>query len=192
MAIHPGGVSRPQTPPKPSAAGSVGRGGAAEGTSFAACGTASDPQLAPTSLRRAPFSMMRKGRKNQQGRDFDFPPLHPSLKTTNQGGLRAPLLDVPPRAGGCVIPRGSFQRWGNRSSPSLAVFKGWGVGAGEIRNPPPRPFLSRRFLLERKRCRRRHGPPKLRKKDAVKTHSVLLGYRDYSPTTAAQRGHSSV
>ena len=35
-------------PPKPSEAGSVGRGGTVEGTSFAACGEASDPQLVPT------------------------------------------------------------------------------------------------------------------------------------------------
>ena len=35
-------------PPKPSEAGSVGRGGAVEGVSFAACGEANDLKLAPT------------------------------------------------------------------------------------------------------------------------------------------------
>ncbi len=38
----------PSTKSKPSEAGSIWRGGAAEGTSFPACGEASDPQLVPT------------------------------------------------------------------------------------------------------------------------------------------------
>ena len=47
-AAAPGEMIITGPPPKPSEAGSVGRGGTVEGTSFAACGEASDPQLVPT------------------------------------------------------------------------------------------------------------------------------------------------
>ena len=52
--------------------------------------------------------MMRKGRKNQQGRDFDFPPLHPLLKTTKEGELRFPHLWNLPQA--ALLP--AFRRRG--------------------------------------------------------------------------------
>ena len=49
-------------------------------------------------LRRHRFLSKESGGKERvRAGDFDFPrPDTPPLKTTNQGGLRAPLLDVPP------------------------------------------------------------------------------------------------
>ena len=44
-----------------------------------------------------PFLHDEKGAKESAGEGFRFPSPAPLLKTTNQGGLRSPLLDVPPK-----------------------------------------------------------------------------------------------
>ena len=106
----------------------------------------------------AHFRVAESGERPIKAGDFDFPRLNnPPLKTTNQGGLRAPLLDVPPREGTCgTLLRaagplrskapppeswqenslGEFPKRGNRSSPSLVVFKEGVQGEGN-RNPSP-------------------------------------------------------
>ena len=65
-------------PPKPSEAGSVGRGGPAEGMSFRACPEANDPQLGPTTA--PPFLPEEMGEKKGRG----FHPQPP--KTGAHGG----------------------------------------------------------------------------------------------------------
>ena len=157
-----------------------------------------------------PFLHDEKGAKESAGEGFRFPSPAPLLQNDQSGGPAGPPIGCTPREGTCatwpvrrgryeVRPRrrkagrraawGRFQRGGTAVLP-LWSFQGVGCRGGGNRNPPPRPFLSPAFFGKKA------GPPearasKLRKKDAVKTHSVLSCYTDYSPTTAAQRGHSS-
>ena len=59
------------------------------------------PGDAPT--RRAPRFWCQKRGENQQGRDFEFPPLHPSLDRPRRGNCDSPFLELPPSC-----PTGSF------------------------------------------------------------------------------------
>ena len=125
-----------------------------------------------------PFRCGQKGAKEPVGKGgFRFPPFPTPipLETTKKGELRFPLLGVSPElscwrlSGGgglrCNAPAapdglvyppflgGTSNR--GAAAPLIGRFKGWGVGAGEIRIPRPDPSFPP-LSSARKRGRRRH------------------------------------
>ena len=100
----------------------------------------SDWAVAPrrACLRRSTFDWPKVD-KGQLRRGISISPaliIHP-LKTTNQGGLRAPPIGCTPRGWRLRNPQGEFPKMGEPQFPLFGRFQGGGAGGGKFGIPPP-------------------------------------------------------